>query len=92
MSGKRLELLKEVLPSLRRIGVLWHQESPSSIVGFKEYTSVAGTLKLELRSLQVQGADPDFSTAFQAAITQKIAALITIGTPVLNGHPKKLPT
>jgi hypothetical protein len=42
--------------------------------------------------LQVQGADPDFSTAFQAAITQKIAALITIGTPVLNGHPKKLPT
>ena len=90
LSGKRLELLKEVLPSLRRIGVLWHQESPSSIVGFREYTSVADALKLELRSLQVQGADPDFSTAFQAATTQKIAALITIGSPVLNGHPKQI--
>jgi len=90
LSGKRLELLKEVLPSLRRIGVLWHQESPSSIVGFKEYTSVADALKLQLHSLQVQGPEPDFSIAFQAAITQKIAALITIGSPVLNGHPKQI--
>ena len=90
LSGKRLELLKEVIPSLRRIGILWHKESPSSVVGFKEYTSVAEALKLELHSFEVQGSNPDFSPAFQAAVKQKVAAVITIGSPVLNSHPKQI--
>ena len=90
LSGKRLELLKEVIPSLRRIGILWHKESLSSVVGFKEYTSVAEALKLELHSFEVQGSNPDFSPAFQAAVKQKVAAVITIGSPVLNSHPKQI--
>jgi putative ABC transport system substrate-binding protein len=90
LSGKRLELLKEVIPSLRRIGIFWHKESPSSVVGFKEYTSVAEALKLELHSFEVQGSNPDFSPAFQAAVKQKVAAVITIGSPVLNSHPKQI--
>jgi putative ABC transport system substrate-binding protein len=90
LSGKRLELLKEVIPSLRRIGILWHKESPSSVVGFKEYTSVAEALKLELHSFEVQGSNPDFSPAFRAAVKQKVAAVTTIGSPMLNGHPKQI--
>jgi len=90
LSGKRLELLKEVLPSLGRVGVLWHKESPSSALGFKEHQSLSEALKVELYSLEVQGTSPDFSTAFQTAIRHQVAALITIGSPVLNGHPKQI--
>ncbi len=90
LSGKRLELLTEVGPNLRRIGVLWHKESPSSVVGFKEYQSVAEALKVHLYSLEVQGPNPDFATAFQAAIKRQVTALVTIGSPVLNGHPKQI--
>lgn len=90
LSGKRLEILKEILPNVRHIGVLWHKESPSSIVGFKEYQAVAEPLKVQLHSIEVLGLNPDFGPAFEDAVKRRITSVVVIGSPVLNAHPKQI--
>ncbi len=55
ISAKRIELLKELLPKLSRIAILWDADGPGPTVAFKEYNAAAGAFKLELRSLEVRG-------------------------------------
>src|SRR5439155_16211488 len=49
LSGKRLELLKEAVPGISRVGVLWDVDGSSSAIGFKEYESAARALKIPLQ-------------------------------------------
>ena len=51
LSGKRLELLKEVVPRITRVGVLWTQGS----TGLKDYEAAARALKVQIQSLEVRG-------------------------------------
>src|SRR3972149_4386658 len=51
ISAKRVELLKEVLPKMSRVGVLWDADGPGPAIAFKEYTAATQAFKLELRSL-----------------------------------------
>ena len=41
LSGKRLELLKEILPQISRVGILWDESNEGSAIGFKEYEAAA---------------------------------------------------
>jgi putative tryptophan/tyrosine transport system substrate-binding protein len=59
LSGKRLELLKEVIPAMSRVGVLWDADAPGSAIGFQEYEEAARTLKVRLQSLEVRGPEPE---------------------------------
>ena len=68
LSGKRLEILKDVVPSTSRVGVLW--VLPSALGtgnAFKNYQAAADALKIQLVSLQVQRPNPDLDGAFQTA-------------------------
>jgi putative ABC transport system substrate-binding protein len=76
LSGKRLELLKEVVPTLSRVGYLL-PDSSDARVRFKEYEAAARDLKIMLRSLEIQRQNPDFVGAFQAAVKGHVSALIT---------------
>ena len=58
ISAKRVELLKELLPKLSRIGILWDADGPGPAIAFKEYEAAARAFKLELRSLEVRGPTP----------------------------------
>ena len=58
LGGKRLELLKEVVPGISRVGVLWDADGSVSAMGFKEYEAAARALKLQLQSLEVQRSEP----------------------------------
>jgi len=89
LSGKRLELLKEAVPALSRVGVLW-ENAPGPAIGFKEYEATARALKVQLQSLDVRGPNPDFEGAFQAAAKARVSALITVNTSLLNRHPKRI--
>jgi ABC-type uncharacterized transport system substrate-binding protein len=51
LSGKRLELLKEVVSGMSRVGVLWDTNAPGPIIGFKEYETAARSLRIQLQSL-----------------------------------------
>ena len=60
LSGKRLELLREVVPRISRVGVLWDAGGQSAAIGFKEYEAAARALKRPLQSLGVRKPNPDF--------------------------------
>jgi putative ABC transport system substrate-binding protein len=59
LSGKRLELLREVLPKMSRVAVLTVADTTSPGLALKEYEAAARTLKIPLRSLEVHGPNPD---------------------------------
>jgi putative ABC transport system substrate-binding protein len=88
ISAKRVELLTEVTPKLSRVGVLRDADGPGAAVAFKEYEAVARAFKLELRSLEVRGPNPDFAGAFQAAKTARLDALIVVANPLMGQHAK----
>lgn len=78
LSGKRLELLKEVVPRLSRVGVLLDVESHSSIMNLKEYETASQHLKIQIQSLEVRGTSPDLKNAFQTAAKSRVGAMVTI--------------
>jgi ABC-type uncharacterized transport system substrate-binding protein len=78
LSGKRLELLKEVVPRLSRVGVLLDIESHSSVMNLKEYETASEPLKIQIQSLEVRGINPDLKNAFQTGTKTRIGAMVTI--------------
>ena len=90
ISAKRVELLKEVLPKISRIGILWDANGPGPAVAVKEYEAAARGFKLELRSLEVRGPNPDFAGAFQVAKTARVEALIVVGNGLIFQHATKV--
>ena len=90
LSGKRLELFKEVVPGISHIGMLRDADDPSAALGFKEYETVARALKIQLQSLEVRGPNPDFEGAFQAAAKGRASALIAIRGFLFNRYPKRI--
>jgi len=90
LSAKRVELLKELLPKMSRVGVLWDTDGPGPAVALKEYEAAARAFKLELRSLAIRGPNPDFAGAFQAAKTARADALIVVGNALMYQHTKQI--
>jgi putative ABC transport system substrate-binding protein len=90
ISAKRIELLKELLPKLSRIAILWDADAPGPTVAFKEYHAAAGAFKLELRSLEVRGPTPDLAGALQTARNANTDAVIVVGNPVMSQNLKSL--
>jgi putative ABC transport system substrate-binding protein len=90
LSGKRVELLKEMVPGISRVGVLWGGDDPEAASGFKEYEPAARALKIELLSLEIRGPKADLEGAFQAAATGRASALITVRDPLLLRYPKRI--
>src|SRR5215831_21048650 len=90
LSGKRLELLQEVVPKISRVGVLWDVDDPGSAIAFKQYETAARALKIQLQSLQVRGPNPDLDGAFETAAKGRANALINIRSPMLIRYPKRI--
>jgi putative ABC transport system substrate-binding protein len=90
LSAKRVELLREVLPKMSRVAILWDAAGPGPAIAFKEYEAAARAFKLEHRSLEVRGPNPDFASAFQAAKTARVEALIVVGNALMFQHSKQV--
>ena len=90
LSGKRLELLKEVVPRLSRVGVLRDADSQNAAVAFKDYEATAHALKVQLRSLGLRGPNLDLEGAFQAASKERMDAIITITNSNLLIQQKRI--
>ena len=86
LSGKRLELLKEAVPGMSRVGVLGGLTPGSSS---KYYEAAARALKVQFLALEVRGPNPDLEGAFQAATSGRVSALIA-GTGGLTISYRKL--
>jgi putative ABC transport system substrate-binding protein len=90
LSGKRVELLKEAVPGMSRVGVLWDAEGAGSTNSFKEYDAAARALKIPLQSLEVRGPNPDLEGAFQAAAKGRVSALIIVTGGLFNRYPERI--
>lgn len=90
ISAKRVEFLKELLPRMSRVAILWDVDGPGPAVAFKEYEAAARAFKIELRSLEVRGPNPDFAGAFQDAKTARLDALIVVANPLMGQHAKQV--
>jgi putative tryptophan/tyrosine transport system substrate-binding protein len=90
LSGKRLELLREVVPKMSRVGVLTVADTTSAGLALKEYEAAARALKILLRSLEVHGPNPDLERAFRDAAKGRVNALITATNLLLTPHVKTI--
>jgi putative tryptophan/tyrosine transport system substrate-binding protein len=90
LSAKRVELLRELLPKMSRVGILWDADAPGPKVAFKEYTTAALAFKLDLRSMEVRGTNPDLVGAFEAARLARTEALIVVGNPIMSQRMKTI--
>ena len=86
LSGKRLELLSEMMPRISRVGIL----SATGFDAFKDYEAVAPALKIQLQSLEVRPPKPDLSGAFRAAAKGRLKALISVRLPLLALYQKQI--
>jgi putative ABC transport system substrate-binding protein len=75
---KRLELLKEVVPSLSRVAVLLNPANPTNPPQLKEIQDVAPALGVTLRPFEVKGAD-DIDRAFIVSRKERLGAIFVIG-------------
>jgi putative ABC transport system substrate-binding protein len=89
LGAKRLELLKEILPRLSRVAVLWNAANPYSVLVFKETQAGGRTLGIDVRSLEVRGPD-DFDSAFEAARVLRPDGLITVEDPLTVDHRTRI--
>jgi putative tryptophan/tyrosine transport system substrate-binding protein len=90
ISAKRVDLLKELLPKLSRVGILWDADGPGPTIAVKEYEAAARAFKIELRSLAIRRPNPDFAGAFQTAKTARLDALIVVANPLMAQQAKEV--
>ena len=81
LAGKRLELLKETIPKLSRVAVLWNPKSPGAEQSWKESQLAARELGLQLHSMEVSSADK-YEGAFKEAIKARSDALAWLLSPL----------
>jgi putative tryptophan/tyrosine transport system substrate-binding protein len=89
LTGKRLELLKETLPTVSRVAVLWDPHSPGSVPQWQESQRPARELGLQLYSMQVSSVD-NYEAAFTEAVEARNTALWVTLNPLANSNQTKI--
>lgn len=89
LHGKRLELLKEVLPRISRVATLRNPGNPIHATFWKETQAAAQTLALQLQSVEVRGPE-DFAEAFAAAARGHARAIIAFDDPLILSYPTQV--
>jgi putative ABC transport system substrate-binding protein len=89
IAGKRLELLKELLPRISRVAILWNAANPYPANVFRETEAAARMMGIEVQSLEVRRPE-DFDSVLEAARTQRSDGLITVEDPLTVNYRNKI--
>jgi len=89
ISGKRLELLKEIVPRLSRVTVLGTSNEPGTAQALRETEVAAGAFKVKLQYLDILGPK-DIETAFRTAAKGRADAVVALSSPFLLAHRTKV--
>ena len=89
ISGKQLELLKEIVPKLSRVGVLGDVTRPGIPQELREINVAADAFRVQVQYLEVRGSK-DIEIAFRAAIKERVDAVLVLGSPVLTSERKQV--
>jgi putative tryptophan/tyrosine transport system substrate-binding protein len=75
LSGKQLELLKETLPKLSRVAVIWNPDDRSGRIQLQEVQTAAGPLEIQVLAVEVRASD-ELDKAIEVAAHGRVAALM----------------
>jgi len=89
LAGKRLELLKQIVPKLRRVALLWNPEDPSSRINWKEIQLPARDLGLQLHSVELSSTDK-VEAAFKEVAKSGGAALVVASASLFTSIQKRI--
>jgi putative ABC transport system substrate-binding protein len=89
LAGKRVGLLKEMMPKVSRVAILWDQANPAAEFNVKETEAAAASVGLTLQVFAVRGPD-EFSSSFSAMIKEHVGALIVGPSPMFFGQRRRL--
>jgi putative ABC transport system substrate-binding protein len=87
--GKRLELLRQILPKVSRVAVLHNRINPAPPGAWKEAFAAAATLGVNLQQVDVQ-SPTDFDEAFAAMVRGRAEALIVVQSTIFNTPPYRI--
>ncbi len=90
LAGKRLELLREVVPGLRRLAIMANAENPASMAELRELQATARTLALEVVPSEISRAE-DIAPAFEA-LKSRAQALCVVGDALAMTHRVRINT
>jgi putative tryptophan/tyrosine transport system substrate-binding protein len=85
IAGKRLALIKEALPKVRLISVLWNKPSKCAVLIRDELLAAAGQLGLEIQDIGVNSAG-EIEGALREAAQTRSSLVVVIDDPVMQGH------
>jgi putative ABC transport system substrate-binding protein len=89
LSAKRLELLKEVIPKLSRVAVLWNSGNPSVSLGLRDTRIAAQRLDIAIQPLEVR-EDADFAKVFELLVRAPPEVLVVFQDAVTLQHRKEI--
>jgi len=85
LSGKRLELLKEAVPGVSRVGVLWNSANPTATRVFREMEEASPRVGVRIHPMGV--GDPDeLQKAFEVATKERVGGLFVIEEAVMASY------
>jgi putative ABC transport system substrate-binding protein len=87
LAGKRLELLREVVPRLRRLAILVDVGYPAAVIEMREVQAAARTLGIEVAPLEIRRAE-DIAPAFEALKAHADALYVVVDTLVVANRPR----
>jgi len=89
LDGKRLELLREVVPKISRVAVLWNSTSPLQVVAERETQAAAQAMGIKVLSLGVQ-AQEQFDDAFATIRRERPGALLVLADRLFLHHRARI--
>ena len=89
LSGKRFEMLREIIPAVSRVAMLWNNTNPSMVLRANETQDAAAKLGVTIHSIGVHDLT-DFEDAFKAVTDGRAAALIILADPFTLARREQL--
>jgi putative ABC transport system substrate-binding protein len=89
LSGKRLELLKEIVPGMRRLAVILFPESAAEVRSLRNYEAVARALNLEVRPVEVR-TPGDIGPVIAGIAQMNVQAIAAVGSTLLTANSKQV--
>jgi putative ABC transport system substrate-binding protein len=89
IAGKQLELLKETVPKVSRMAVLWNPTTRGNALALREAEIAARALGVELQVLEARSLN-DFESAFSAMSKKRAGALLVLGDVMFTTHRRRL--
>lgn len=89
MSGKQLELLKQIMPKLSRVAIIGNSTNPGDAQTLRETVLAAGAYEIYLRYLDIQDVK-EIEPVIRAAAKGRADALMVLGNPALNVQRKQV--